>query len=390
MSNSNRYDMQGIRQQPSGKYFVRVSNGYRRNGKRNMLTGTADTLSEAKQLRLRFMVQAGKYANAGDDMTLDEYYYVFFVPGRKDKLTRATMQDYQAHYEKHIAPVFGFRKMASIKSIEIQQLVNSKSRATASHIVKTLRAILRDAWLNEFLDIEPMRKPIDLPAQNEQRGVWTAEQVAQAMEILKDTRIEALWLLMVGAGLRREEAYALFWRDLNFERVTTITGQDAMHCTATIDDAVTIADGRKDVKTAFSRRYAVVAEPFASRLYELRKAPDAPICNMPLKRIGKVWRAMWKEPPKRVDGEYFEYKDNKYMQGRMFRTDIPYIQLSRMRATHETLMQAAGISDTLNARMHGRSESSKIGYRHYLNPDVSTFKAASQALEDVMKQAKSS
>lgn len=374
----------------NGKYRVRVSNGMRRDGKRNYLTGTCDTLREAEQLRAYFLVQAGKHPNFGDTMTLDEYYRCYFVPNRKKKLTNATMDDYERHYRIHIAPVFGFRDMSIIKHIEIQHLIDGKSRATASHIVKTLRAILRDAWLNEFLDVEPMRRPVELPKPNEQRPVWSAEQVAQAMDALRGTSIEALWLLMVGAGLRREEAYALFWRDLSFEPVTTITGDTAYHCTAIIDDAVTIADGRKAVKTAFSRRTAVVSEPFASRLYTLIGEPDAPICALSLSSISRYWRALWTEPPKRKDGKPYALKNSKYYRGRMLDAGIPYVQLSRMRATHETLMQSVGISDTLNARMHGRSEASKIGYRHYLNPDLDTFVRAANALENAIKNAKTS
>lgn len=312
------------------------------------------------------------------------------MPGRKGKLTKATMDGYKTHYRVHISPVLGYRDMATIRHAEIQALVNGKTRSTAEHIVKTLRAIMRDAWLNEFLDVEPMRRPVELPPQNEQRGVWSAEQVARAMDAIKGTPLETLWLLMVGAGLRREEAYALYWRDITFEKVTTIAGDAAYHCTAVIDDAVTLADGRKDVKTAFSRRVAVVSEPFASRLHALKEAQDEPICKLSLSRVSRAWRAMWEEPPKRKDGTPYQFNDPKYYKGRMLAAGLPYIQMSRMRATHETIMQAVGISDTLNARLHGRSDASKVGYRHYLAPDVDAFGAAASAMGDAVKRAKSS
>lgn len=389
MANYSRSKHGSIRKLKSGKWQVRVSNGFKRDGSRNVLTGTCNTGAEAELLRMQLVVKAGKCPNFGDDMTLDDYYHGYFVPGRKDKLTKATMNDYDTHYRVHIAPYLGFRDMASIKHAEIQALVSGKTRSTAEHTVKTLRAILRDAWLNEFLDIEPMRRPVELPQQNEQRGVWSVQDVARAMDVMEGLPIEALWLLMVGAGLRREEAYALFWRDLTFNKVTTIAGDTAYHCTAVIDDAVTVADGRKDVKTAFSRRMAVVSEPFASRLHALKDAPDEPICKLSLSRVSRSWASMWKEVPKKKDGTRYKLRAGSY-RGRMLDAGVPYVQMSRMRATHETIMQAVGISDTLNARLHGRSDVSKVGYKHYLAPDVDTFGAAAQALGDAVNQAKSS
>ena len=47
--------------------------------------------------------------------------------------------------------------------------------------------------------------------------------------------------------------------------------------------------------------------------------------------------------------------------------EVPFIHLKQMRATHATMMQAAGVSDSLNAAMHGHSE--RVAYTNYLMPD---------------------
>ena len=56
---------------------------------------------------------------------------------------------------------------------------------------------------------------------------------------------------------------------------------------------------------------------------------------------------------------------------------LPYVPLNRMRATHETYMQQAGVLDSVNAAAHGHSE--KVSYRHYQRAD--TIGAAAQASE---------
>lgn len=47
---------------------------------------------------------------------------------------------------------------------------------------------------------------------------------------------------------------------------------------------------------------------------------------------------------------------------------VPFIHLKQMRHTHETMMQAAGVSDSLNAAAHGHSE--RVAYSNYLMPDT--------------------
>ncbi|MBR2683856.1 MAG: hypothetical protein IKE22_11400, partial [Atopobiaceae bacterium] len=46
---------------------------------------------------------------------------------------------------------------------------------------------------------------------------------------------------------------------------------------------------------------------------------------------------------------------------------LPYLPLSRMRATHETMMQAAGVPDSVNAAAHGHSVA--VAYGHYMRQD---------------------
>jgi hypothetical protein len=55
---------------------------------------------------------------------------------------------------------------------------------------------------------------------------------------------------------------------------------------------------------------------------------------------------------------------------------LPYVPLSKMRGTHVTIMAESGVSDSINALMHGHTE--MVERRHYLSPDVTsaTLKAA--------------
>ena len=54
---------------------------------------------------------------------------------------------------------------------------------------------------------------------------------------------------------------------------------------------------------------------------------------------------------------------------------LPYVPLNRMRATHETYMQEAGVLDSVNAAAHGHSE--RVSYTNYQR--ASSIDAAQQA-----------
>lgn len=345
---------------PSGRWQVRVTSGCTRSGRPRTRSCTVDTEREADEAIARLAVEMGRSPNSGDSMTLATYYNGFFVPEREGRLTRATMERYDGDWRRAIAPAFGGRPMDSISHAEVQSLVSSLSRPSAQHVAATLRAILRSAWDDGLLDEEPMRHRLRMPPdEGGQLGVWDAETVRLAMRRLRGDRLEPLWLVMAGGGLRREEALALFWGDVSFA-VGTDGGTAAR---VLVDDALTEADGRKPVKTRYSRRVAPVGEPFSSRLAELAGAPAEPLCTLGPSSVSHAWRRLW---------------DSGAMDG------VPYLPLSRMRATHETLMQAAGVPDTLNARVHGRSDASQVGYRNYLNPRPAAMDEAARKLGEAV------
>lgn len=75
--------------------------------------------------------------------------------------------------------------------------------------------------------------------------------------------------------------------------------------------------------------------------------PDALVCPLGAGNMARTWRRLWGE-------------------GRPL-ASLPYLPLSRMRATHETMMQAAGVPDSVNAAAHGHSVA--VAYGHYMRPD---------------------
>ena len=59
--------------------------------------------------------------------------------------------------------------------------------------------------------------------------------------------------------------------------------------------------------------------------------------------------------------------------------------MSRLRATHETLMLRAGVPDALNSAIHGHSQ--KVAYSHYLAPASAEAMRAARVANGLMESA---
>ena len=130
-----------------------------------------------------------------------------------------------------------------------------------------------------------------------------------------------------------------------------------------IHHATTRVEKRRQTKTRKSVRGVTMMEPFGTRYWELCDGVERtkPVCKASASRQNKAWRSYF-EPPK----VHARMSPARAVRGRL--QELPYIPLSKMRNTHATLMQQAGVMDSINAAMHGNSQ--KVIYEHYLKPDT--------------------
>ena len=232
------------------------------------------------------------------------------------------------------------------------------SPGNAEHAARLLRTVLRSAWYEGLLDAEPMKRPLRYPKRQRKLVVWSVDEVVRAMEAIRGDELEALFLVMVGAGLRREEAIALTWEDVAFgDGIARVN----------VDKAVT-RYGEKGAKNEYSVRTVSIAEPFVSRLTELRT--EGHICKsrvsdrMSVERIPRHWKSL--------------FNGGKPLHG------LPYIPLSRLRHTHETLMHQAQVPDTTISQTHGHAEL-KTDYAHYIASSNAAADYAARELEKLFR-----
>lgn len=370
----------------AGTWRVRVEMGRDETGRRRVARGTYDTRAEAEAARARLVAQMGASPRMGGRTTLAEYWAKRFEPSRAVYLTNATMTQYRGYWRRYVAPRLGDLPLCELRYSDVQTAMTGMTRSCAQHFAATVRAIVSAAWEDDLIDSNPLlgrsfRFPGPAPSP---LPVWGAEEVAAALPRLRGTPLYRLWLVMVGGGLRREEACALAERDLSYERVTRLVGGAGVECVVvrvSVTEALTVQDGRKAPKNPRSVRVVEIAEPFSSELLGTRPDdPDAPLCPIAVSGVSRAWKRLW-EPSGFGPGA-----DPRFYRGRMVGSGVPFVTLSRMRATHETLMQSVGVADTLNAAIHGRTNV-QTGYRHYLAPRSDAQVAAAQAVGDRVRDA---
>lgn len=329
-----------IREVRPGVWEVSVQHGLRRDGSPRVAYRTVHgTEADADRERDRLAAEMGVARTLGDHLTLDDYFWRTFVPRKEASRTKSTVDFYTSAYRVQIAEAFGQLDVGSIPKPAIRTWAANLPAQSAPAYVRALRAILRSAWEDELIADEPMRGRLDLPSRDTRPApVWTAEQVTDALSRLRGVDIEPLALVMLGAGLSASESRALDWSNLSAD------------CSeVTVAGAYTQRDGMKGPKNARRYRTVSVMPTCAERLRELRST--GPIClNRRGQRMGpgtvaKRWSALW---------------ESGVMDG------IPRIAMNRLRATHETLMMRAGVSDALNSAIHGHSQ--KVSYSNYLAP----------------------
>ena len=375
-----------LRQLPSGRWYTQVSRGVRADGSARRVSKTFDTKAEAEAWALAQAVQMGSRPDLSRGVTLRQAW-ALYERIRLPELATKTQANYRWHFEgvtsaaatrgesAHVTWLddLGEADVSAIGPPEVQRHLDDMPREKAKHAKTAISSLL--TWCasegvlasnplagHRFRYCEPDEPDFDadpFAAIEGMRQVWGVSEVLECMERIRGLPLEPCWLACAGAGLRVEEAMAL--RGMDVRRVAVgqrMVTQLAVHA------ARTDMDERKRTKTRQSVRIVAMMEPLGERYFELASAVarDELVCKISPARQNKAWRSYFAEPSTSRHAPKAEgYNHLGRLRG------LPYVPLSKMRNTHVTLMQQAGVPDTLNALMHGHSES--VERRHYMRPD---------------------
>jgi len=209
--------------------------------------------------------------------TLERYFQEMFLPGRSD-LANQTLETHKQMW-KHVPQQWKDADLVERDHDEVQRWILTLAPGVAPTVMKTFRAVNNAAWYDGYFKEKPYKAPFRYPRLRGRRAkkritVWNARMVAQAIDTLEHTDFYGLFLCAAGAGLRRGEAIAMDWENVEFEPEEWDDDGNVIHWWArlTVDGSVSAIDGETDTKTVESYRICPLAPIFADRLHRIARA----------------------------------------------------------------------------------------------------------------------
>lgn len=228
MTHARRRDNRtgSVTQLKSGKYRARICMGKKANGKPDQRYHTTRTRPEAKKwLDARLLEMKEGRVTVDGDQTVKEFLHEWLEQVVKPDKAAGTYVGYEVNVRLHINPYLDNIPLADLAPEHIQQMVNKEratgqSNRTTQYALSVLKTALKQAvkWRRiarnpaEWVDAPRVRK--------RPPTIFTQAQAQLFLVALKGDRLEAFYTVAVALGLRRGEALALKWADVDLEAGT--------------------------------------------------------------------------------------------------------------------------------------------------------------------------
>lgn len=203
-----------------------ISLGIGPDGRRIRKKVSGRTKSEvlAKLRELRSRLDSGLPAPDGR-LTVAAFLDRWLASSLPGHLADSTLDDYADTVRLHLAPTLGRRLLTSLTVADVDALWALKREAGYSaNSIRIMRAVLRKALRQAEREGLLARNVAALSAAPRLRRAegraLSVEQARALLVALEGERLQALVVMMLAFGLRRGEALALRWADLDWRAAT--------------------------------------------------------------------------------------------------------------------------------------------------------------------------
>jgi integrase len=299
-------------------------------------------------------------------VSLGTYLDEWLEKAARGRLRPRTLDDYKEKLNRYVRPRLGALRLDRVTPLEIQGLVTELegqglSPATIRYAHAILSGALRQAVRWRLLAVNPA-SAVDLPRlKAREMQALGPDEAGRLRKALAGTRFEALFLVLLGTGLRPGEAFALRWEDVDLE-AARVTVQRTLPKRRQ-RDPVTF----EEPKTARSRRQVPLPPTLvaALRRHRARQAEERLAVGDAYAELGLVFATELGEPvnPRNVIRRHFKPA--------VKRAKLPKtLRLYDLRHSFASLAMAAGahvktVSDRLG---HASTRMTLDVYSHTLEP----------------------
>ena len=177
---------------------------------------------------------AQEAAEAAKIVTLRQYGEKVFMPAKTLTATENTRASFQGNLDKWVYPAIGDIKLPEITSAQISALLldmqgKGKAHATVVKVYTILNSLFKMAYLSDMIARNPMDK-VERPKPRKDEikpqtaQAYTAQEVRDILTALEGEPLKwrAFIHLLIDTGVRRGEALAVQWEDIDFQENTVL------------------------------------------------------------------------------------------------------------------------------------------------------------------------
>lgn len=206
----------------------RIMIGYNEDGKPIRKEFYGKTQKEVKEKLEQFKKQyLMDHIQVDDKTTVEEWFYTYIFEYKQNKIKPSSFERYEGIYRNYIlGSSLGKTKLCKLNVTTIQKyynylLNNNTPGATIKSINQHLKPCLGEAEKEDYIN-KNYAKLVELPKikKEDTLEILTINQQKQFLQAIKGHKLEVLFLIALGTGLRLGEILGLKWEDIDFNNST--------------------------------------------------------------------------------------------------------------------------------------------------------------------------
>jgi integrase len=354
--------------------------GYDESGKpkRKYFRGKSSADVQAQIDEVRANVREGLIPT-DRDASFADLAQVWLEEYVKPNKAASTYLSYGLMYRTHIAPELGRRKLADLTPRHVQGVLNKlrasgKGERMVGYTFTLVKAILKLGvkwgWVARNV-ADSVDRPRKVASTASHAAARIGKEDARAiMRAVEGHRLEALFTVALGLGLRRGEALGLLWSDVDLDRgIIRLSGSLQPLGSELV---------RTDLKTKSSRRILRLPEIARRSLkkHRARQLEDQ-------LALGELWPHtgyVFTDPL----GQPVHPRHMKYEFDRLLRlAGLPRMRLHDLRHVYATLLLAEGVPLKVISEMLGHS-STAVTAEVYLHVLEEMKEQATKQLDEIL------